>query len=58
MQVRESDPLNSTDGDSSCVDIQRMSLESAIRQAAEAIVITSATGKIQFVNPAFTTMTG
>src|ERR1017187_4452973 len=50
MQERESD--------SSCVDIQRMSLESAIRQAAEAIVITSATGKILFVNPAFTKMTG
>jgi PAS domain S-box-containing protein len=35
-----------------------MSLESAIRQAAEGIVITSATGKIQYVNPAFTKMTG
>ncbi len=35
-----------------------MSLESAIRQAAEAIVITSATGKIQYVNPAFSRMTG
>ncbi len=35
-----------------------MSLESAIRQAAEAIVITSATGKIQYVNPAFTRITG
>src|ERR1039457_1298499 len=58
MQERESDQLTSADDDSSCVDIQRMSLESAIRQAAEAIVITSATGKIQFVNPAFTTMTG
>ena len=58
MQERESDQLTSADDDSSCVDIQRMSLESAIRQAAEAIVITSATGRIQFVNPAFTTMTG
>jgi PAS domain S-box-containing protein len=58
MQERESDQLTSADEDSSCVDIQRMSLESAIRQAAEAIVITSATGKIQFVNPAFTIMTG
>src|ERR1019366_1966055 len=48
----------SASDDSSCVDIQRMSLESAIRQAAEAIVITSATGKIQYVNPAFTKMTG
>jgi two-component system NtrC family sensor kinase len=44
--------------DSSCVDIQRISLESAIRQAAEGIVITSATGKIQYVNPAFSKMTG
>jgi PAS domain S-box-containing protein len=35
-----------------------MSLESAIRQAAEAIVITSATGKILYVNPAFSRMTG
>src|ERR1035441_7934309 len=58
MQQRESDQLTSADDGSSCVDIQRMSLESAIRQAAEAIVITSATGKIQFVNPAFTKMTG
>jgi PAS domain S-box-containing protein len=58
MQERESDQLISADDDSSCVDIQRMSLESAVRQAAEAIVITSATGKIQFVNPAFTKMTG
>jgi PAS domain S-box-containing protein len=44
--------------DSLSVDIQRMSLESAIRQAAEAIVITSATGKILYVNPAFSRMTG
>ena len=58
MQERESDQFTSADEDSSCVDIQRMSLESAIRQAAEGIVITSATGKIQFVNPAFTKMTG
>ena len=58
MQERESDQLTSANDGSSCVDIQRMSLESAIRQAAEAIVITSATGKIQFVNPAFTKMTG
>jgi PAS domain S-box-containing protein len=58
MQERESDQLTSADDDSSCVDIQRMSLESAIRQADEAIVITSPTGKIQFVNPAFTKMTG
>ena len=58
MQEPESDQLISADEDASCVDIQRMSLESAIRQAAEAIVITSATGKIQFVNPAFTKMTG
>uniref|UniRef100_Q029L5 Putative PAS/PAC sensor protein n=1 Tax=Solibacter usitatus (strain Ellin6076) TaxID=234267 RepID=Q029L5_SOLUE len=48
----------SPNDDSLSVDIQRMSLESAIRQAAEAIVITSATGKIQYVNPAFTRMTG
>ena len=58
MQDCEPDQLISADDDSSCVDIQRMSLESAIRQAGEAIVITSATGKIQFVNPAFTKMTG
>src|ERR1019366_3486181 len=58
MQERESDQLTSADDDSSCVDIQRVSLESAIRQAAEAIVIPSSTGKIQFVNPAFTRMTG
>ena len=58
MQEHGSEQLISASDDSSCVDIQRMSLESAIRQAAEAIVITSATGKIQYVNPAFTKMTG
>ena len=30
----------------------------AIEQAAEAVVVTDATGKIQYVNPAFSTMTG
>jgi PAS domain S-box-containing protein len=44
--------------EASCVDIQRISLESAIRHTAEAIVITSATGRIQYVNPAFSQMTG
>jgi PAS domain S-box-containing protein len=53
-----SNPAVSANDDSLSVDIQRMSLESAIRQAAEAIVITSATGKILYVNPAFTQMTG
>ena len=52
------EPSAPANDDSLSVDIQRMSLESAIRQAAEAIVITSATGKIQYVNPAFSRMTG
>ena len=50
--------LIATNEDPSCVDIQRISLESAIRQTAEGIVITSATGKIQYVNPAFSSLTG
>ena len=58
MQEHLLHQLNSGNADSSCVDIQRISLESAIRQTAEAIVITSPTGKIQYVNPAFSTMTG
>jgi len=40
------------------VDLERISLASAIEQAAEGIVITDAAGKIQYVNPAFTSMTG
>ena len=58
MQERCLQELNSANEDSSCVDIQRMSLESAIRHTAEAIMITSATGKIQYINPAFSQMTG
>ena len=58
MQEYELHQLTHADEGPSCVDIQRISLESAIRQTAEAIVITSATGKIQYVNPAFSTMTG
>ena len=40
------------------MDLERISLASAIEQAAEGIVITDAAGKIQYVNPAFTSMTG
>jgi PAS domain S-box-containing protein len=37
--------------------IERAGLVAAIEQAAEAIVITDTSGKIQYVNPAFTRMT-
>ena len=52
------EPLIVASDDSSCVDVQRMCMVSAMKQAPDAIVITSATGKIQYVNPAFTKMTG
>jgi PAS domain S-box-containing protein len=38
--------------------IDRAGLEAAIEQAGEAIVITDTSGNIQYVNPAFTRMTG
>ena len=38
--------------------IERAGLEAAIEQAGEAIVITDTAGNIQYVNPAFTRMTG
>ena len=38
--------------------IERARLEAAIEQAGEAIVITDTGGSIQYVNPAFTRMTG
>ena len=38
--------------------IERAGLEAAIEQAGEAIVITDIRGSIQYVNPAFTRMTG
>ena len=38
--------------------IDRADLFAAIQQAAEAIIITDTSGKIQYVNPAFTGMTG
>lgn len=40
------------------VEAEMVLLRSAIEQAAEAVLITDAEGKIQFVNPAFTWMTG
>ena len=39
-------------------DIQRAGLIAAVEQTADAIVITDTDGKIQYVNPAFTAMTG
>jgi two-component system sensor histidine kinase/response regulator len=39
-------------------DAERAGLATAIAQAAEAVVITDHTAKIQYVNPAFTRMTG
>jgi len=58
MQEQVLHQVISSNDDSSCVDVQRLSLESAVKQADEGIVITSATGKIQYVNPAFSKMTG
>jgi PAS domain S-box-containing protein len=40
------------------VDIDRAGLIAAVEQAADGIVITDTDGKIQYVNPAFTRMTG
>jgi PAS domain S-box-containing protein len=39
-------------------NIERLGLLAAVDQAAEAIVITDPNGKIEYVNPAFTAMTG
>ncbi len=38
--------------------VERAGLAAAVEQAADGIVITDASGKIQYVNPAFTTITG
>jgi PAS domain S-box-containing protein len=38
--------------------IERSDLLAAVEQAAEGVVITDTSGKIQYVNPAFTTLTG
>ena len=38
--------------------IERAGLVAAVEQAADAIVITGVDGTIQYVNPAFTTLTG
>ncbi|MGA2119369.1 MAG: PAS domain S-box protein [Bryobacteraceae bacterium] len=39
-------------------DIERAGLAAAVEQSAESVVITDTSGRIQYVNPAFTTMTG
>ena len=39
-------------------DIERAGLIAAVEQSADAVVITDTRGKIQYVNPAFTAMTG
>jgi PAS domain S-box-containing protein len=39
-------------------DIERSDLVAAVAQAADGIVITGIDGRIRYVNPAFTTMTG
>ena len=39
-------------------DIERAGLIAAVEQAADGVVITDTSGKIQYVNPAFTAMTG
>jgi PAS domain S-box-containing protein len=39
-------------------DIERAGLVAAVEQAGDGIVITGASGKIEYVNPAFTAMTG
>jgi diguanylate cyclase (GGDEF)-like protein/PAS domain S-box-containing protein len=38
--------------------IKRIGLATAVEQAADGIVVTDAEGRIQFANPAFTTLTG
>ena len=38
--------------------IERAGLVAAVEQAADSIVITDTDGRIQYVNPAFTAMTG
>jgi two-component system sensor histidine kinase/response regulator len=40
------------------VDAQNAALAAAVTQAADGVIITDCTGIIQYVNPAFTTMTG
>jgi len=45
--------VRSTDG-----TIEQAGLSAAVEQAADGIVITDASGRIQYVNPAFTAMTG
>jgi len=52
------DSAGSPSGGCPPVDLDKISLASAIEQAVDAIVITDATGKIRYVNPAFTRMTG
>ena len=39
-------------------DIARAGLTAAVEQSADAILISDAAGQIQYVNPAFTAMTG
>ncbi|MGA3018189.1 MAG: PAS domain S-box protein [Bryobacteraceae bacterium] len=39
-------------------DIERAGLTAAVEQSADAVVITNTSGEIQYVNPAFTAMTG
>ncbi|MGD0548597.1 MAG: PAS domain S-box protein, partial [Terracidiphilus sp.] len=43
---------------SSSVALEHASLAAAVEQAADSIVVTDISGKIQYVNPAFTAMTG
>ena len=40
------------------VDAERIRMVTAIEQAAEAVMITDAQGEVQYVNPAFTAITG
>ena len=39
-------------------NIERAGLVAAVEQAADGVVITDVDGKIQYVNPAFTALTG
>lgn len=39
-------------------DLERARLTAAVEQAADAVIMTDAEGKIQYVNPAFSAMTG
>ncbi len=58
MSVHHDNPPCTPTAGQDQVRVEQASLARAIEQAAEAIVITDSSGNIQYVNPAFTSMTG